>query len=134
MEYPNYGMQNYGKDSQYGLSTPEKIQALTYLTSTEAEKIKEIEIDDSDEDLSLRVFTSGQSWDLLDKVNKWCEAEVVEVKENVVKFHYVGWSERWDEWVPRGSQRVAKAGKRTRRRRGRAELVVELVLVLVGVD
>jgi len=65
--------------------------------------------------LSLRVFIKGQSWDVLDKVGKWCAGEIIDLKDNAVQVHYTGWSEKWDEFIARDSKRIAKAGKMTGR-------------------
>jgi hypothetical protein len=44
--------------------------------------------------------TVGSRCDVLDLVNKWCEAEVLQVSDDgqaAIMVHYVGWSNKWDE-------------------------------------
>lgn len=53
--------------------------------------------------------------DALDSVQKWCEAVVVDIDAALVKLHYLGWSERWDEWLSGTSARLAPHGSRTSR-------------------
>ena len=50
-------------------------------------------------DRKRRVFELGQWVDVRDSMDQWLEAEVIDVKFNMVKVHYNGWSRRWDEWI-----------------------------------
>eukprot|EP00475_Leptophrys_vorax_P028481 TRINITY_DN4121_c0_g1_i1.p1 TRINITY_DN4121_c0_g1~~TRINITY_DN4121_c0_g1_i1.p1 ORF type:complete len:912 (-),score=279.12 TRINITY_DN4121_c0_g1_i1:98-2833(-) len=51
--------------------------------------------------------------DALDKTNKWYESKVLDVKENEVFIHYNGWADRWDEWIPKDSDRLAQVHTHT---------------------
>lgn len=57
----------------------------------------------------LLPFKVGQILDVLDTQNKWLEAEVKTVDETTrrVFVHYVNWSQKWDEWLPFTSVRIA---------------------------
>lgn len=59
-------------------------------------------------DLSKREFRLGQWVDVLDTVNQWLEAQIVEVREtdHMVYINYNGWAARWDEWLDRSSPRL----------------------------
>jgi len=54
------------------------------------------------------VFSVGDDVDVLDSVNKWSEAEIVEVdpRNLRVKVTYRYWSNKWDEWVDMDSHRI----------------------------
>lgn len=45
----------------------------------------------------------------------WYESTVVGVNwdEKKVKVHYKGWAERWDEWLPMDSDRLARQNTHT---------------------
>ena len=32
-------------------------------------------------------------------MEQWSEAEIIDIKFDMVKVHYNGWSRRWDEWI-----------------------------------
>jgi len=68
---------------------------------------------DSDEDLSERVFEVGQWIDCKDTVNKWCEASVAAIQDDMLRIHYDGWTEKWDEWIERSSSRITRYGRFT---------------------
>lgn len=53
-----------------------------------------------------RQFELGQWVDVIDTIEQWCEAEVIDLNESQIKVHYNGWSNRWDEWVEKNSQRI----------------------------
>ena len=46
----------------------------------------------------------GDFVDAQDSGRKWYEAVVRDVHPNAVKVHYLGWSGKWDSWVPRRRQ------------------------------
>jgi hypothetical protein len=50
---------------------------------------------------------NGQWLDVLDTVNQWLEATVIDTDDNRVYVHYNGWPSRWDEWLDVSSPRVA---------------------------
>jgi hypothetical protein len=106
---------NSQKNSHYGITNYEKQQAIQAILNQDVEALKAIEMEDSEMDLSLRVFEVEQKWDCQDKFGKWCQIEITELSKHQVKVHYVGWSSKWDEWVVRGSPRIQKLGKMTNR-------------------
>jgi len=59
----------------------------------------------------VEAFTIGQLVDVLDPIDKWCIASIVEVdqKRMVTKVHYVGWEPKYDEWIPLQSERIVAA-------------------------
>lgn len=57
--------------------------------------------------LSDRNWEVGQWVDACDTVEQWLEAEVIATKDRKVLIHYNGFSEKWDEWMDRDSERLA---------------------------
>ena len=45
--------------------------------------------------------------DALDSINTWCVATIVEVDENMLKVHFDGWPNKWDEWMRITSYKIA---------------------------
>ena len=45
------------------------------------------------------VFVVGAKLDVLDIVQRWCSAVILERKETQVKIHYERWNIKWDEWI-----------------------------------
>jgi len=62
-------------------------------------------------------FWPGQEVDVLDTVKIWSEANIIAVdeKEQRVLVTYTYFSDRWDEWLPFTSERIAKRGSKTYR-------------------
>jgi hypothetical protein len=58
-------------------------------------------------------FRIGQRLDVLDKMPQWCVGEVVDIKDDSVRVHYIGWKEKWDEWFEVSSDRIAKLWTKT---------------------
>jgi hypothetical protein len=54
-------------------------------------------------------FKAGELVDCLDKLNKWYESTIREIKDGKVLIHYNEWPSRWDEWIPVDSARLAPA-------------------------
>eukprot|EP00455_Lapot_gusevi_P026900 TRINITY_DN2837_c0_g3_i3.p1 TRINITY_DN2837_c0_g3~~TRINITY_DN2837_c0_g3_i3.p1 ORF type:complete len:273 (+),score=34.86 TRINITY_DN2837_c0_g3_i3:74-892(+) len=56
-------------------------------------------------------FYVGQQLDVQDTIKKWCKAEVREMKEAepnlMLLIHYIGWHDKWDEWLDSTSERIA---------------------------
>ena len=52
----------------------------------------------------------GDMIDALDTVNTWLEARVVDVnvKDEQLYIHFDGWADRWNEWIPAKSKRLAR--------------------------
>eukprot|EP00475_Leptophrys_vorax_P028524 TRINITY_DN4132_c0_g1_i1.p1 TRINITY_DN4132_c0_g1~~TRINITY_DN4132_c0_g1_i1.p1 ORF type:complete len:913 (-),score=221.36 TRINITY_DN4132_c0_g1_i1:68-2806(-) len=55
----------------------------------------------------------GKGVDVLDNFSKWCVAEVLEVNEYAFKVGFLGWTEKYDTWYPKGTMRVAPMFSRT---------------------
>lgn len=57
-----------------------------------------------------RRFFIGQWVDVLDTVEQWLEAQVVDIsitaQSSQVYVHYSGWPSQWDEWIDSSSQRI----------------------------
>ena len=43
-----------------------------------------------------------------DVENLWFPAEVIKSNETEVRVHFLGWSERWDEWIEKDSSRLRR--------------------------
>jgi len=56
----------------------------------------------------------GHRVDALDTASQWLVAEVLRREGQRVFLHYVGWGERWDEWIEMGSERMLPVGTRSR--------------------
>lgn len=71
----------------------------------EGNKLKFIDFDN-------RKFTIGQWIDVKDTIHQWLEAEVIEIQDNnsnessLIKIHYIGWGNNWDEWISFNSKRI----------------------------
>lgn len=67
----------------------------------------------------IRRFETGQWVDVLDTVNQWLEATVMQVSEDgmKIKVHYNAWGERWDEVIDIRSHRIAPFRTKTKHRR-----------------
>ena len=59
-------------------------------------------------DLDKRILMKGQWVDVKDTIDKWLEAQVIEISEDKkkVKIHYNHWGNRWDEWINTNSPRI----------------------------
>ena len=59
-------------------------------------------------DLNKRILEKGQWVDVKDTVEKWLEAQIIEVSDDKkrVKIHYNKWGNRWDEWIETNSPRI----------------------------
>eukprot|EP00475_Leptophrys_vorax_P032356 TRINITY_DN4980_c0_g1_i3.p1 TRINITY_DN4980_c0_g1~~TRINITY_DN4980_c0_g1_i3.p1 ORF type:complete len:341 (+),score=69.65 TRINITY_DN4980_c0_g1_i3:29-1051(+) len=55
----------------------------------------------------------GDMVDVMDKNNKWYQCQVTATQGHQVRIHYIGWNEKWDEWIPRDSPRIAKLESHT---------------------
>lgn len=58
-------------------------------------------------DLWARRIQNGDMLDCSDTRLCWCRAEVKSCNDANVLIHYIGWSDRWDEWIARHSSRLA---------------------------
>jgi len=69
-------------------------------------------------DLDKRILEKGQWVDVKDTVNKWLEAQVIEVNKDKkkVKIHYNNWGDKWDEWINTNSPRIMPFRYHTRQK------------------
>jgi hypothetical protein len=52
-------------------------------------------------------YVLGQWIDVRDTTGQWLEAQIAKTQATDIYVHYNGWGSRWDEWLPKGSDRVA---------------------------
>lgn len=52
-------------------------------------------------DPKKREFKLGQWVDVKDTMDQWLEAEIIDIRTDMVRIHYNGWGRRWDEWIPK---------------------------------
>lgn len=54
----------------------------------------------------------GDMFDCLDTANSWLAAQCVDIKEETDEIYvrYIGWAERWNEWIKKNSPRIAPIG------------------------
>jgi len=52
-------------------------------------------------------FEVNELVDCKDTVQKWCVGRIVDKKDNKYLLHYEGWSDKWNEWIPKSSDRIA---------------------------
>ena len=57
----------------------------------------------------LSTFDIGTKCDCLDSTDKWYQAEIMQENDNgeLVRIHYQGWDEKYDEWINKDSYRIA---------------------------
>jgi hypothetical protein len=60
-----------------------------------------------------RDFQVGDLIDCRDTVNKWLPSIVRVVKDGKIRVHYLNWDEKWDDWLPVDSDRLAPKGTHT---------------------
>lgn len=52
----------------------------------------------------------GVFCDARDKVGKWCESVVIDIDDQRLLIHYLGWSHKWDTWYNRDTKDLAPLG------------------------
>jgi len=52
-------------------------------------------------------YAIGDTIDCQDSVNRWCVARILDVNDDSVYITYVGWSDKWNEWLKKKSPRIA---------------------------
>ena len=57
----------------------------------------------------LNNYDIGTKCDCLDSTDKWYQAQIMEINQNgkLVRVHYIGWDEKYDEWINKDSYRIA---------------------------
>jgi len=63
-----------------------------------------------------RDFQVDDNVDCKDTQFKWLPAVIKKVRTGDVYVHYVGYKERWDEWIPINSDRLAEPGSKCKER------------------
>jgi hypothetical protein len=58
-------------------------------------------------------FAIGVKLDALDSIGQWCLGQVVAIRGDLLKIHFVGFSPKWDEWISFFSKRIAPLWSRT---------------------
>ena len=60
----------------------------------------------------FRNFEVGDTLDAKDTVNKWYEAEIeaINVKNQSIFVHYIGWGVQWNQWIQMDSADLAGQG------------------------
>jgi hypothetical protein len=54
--------------------------------------------------------------DCKDKMGGWYPASILKTKEKEIQVHYINYSDRWDEWIKKDSDRLARLGKNSAKR------------------
>lgn len=67
---------------------------------------------DSDRDVETRQYELKQFIEVLDEQRTWLRCEVIDLDRNLqkIKVHYCGFLEKYDEWIPVTSKRIAPDG------------------------
>jgi len=55
-------------------------------------------------------FFAGYYMEALDTNNKWLLAEIINIVGEQVEITYIGFASKWDEWLSKDSERLAKLG------------------------
>lgn len=51
--------------------------------------------------------------DAKDHVRRWYESAIIDEAAGSYFVHYIGWENKWDEWICKGSSRIALRGTHT---------------------
>ncbi|CAG9326059.1 unnamed protein product [Blepharisma stoltei] len=51
--------------------------------------------------------------DVKDTYNKWMEATIVDMNSTQIRVHFKGYTERWDEWINKNSERISEIGSKS---------------------
>lgn len=64
-------------------------------------------------------YSIGDFVDALDTANNWLVGRILDIDPNTQDFfiHYEGWADKWNEWIPRKSSRLAPHRSRTKGKR-----------------
>jgi len=78
-------------------------------TENSQEKDPELsdDLDESDSESEALNFEINEHVDCRDSVNKWLNAEIIAE----IRVHYTGWSNKYDEWIEKDSERILKQCK-----------------------
>ena len=79
--------------------------------SDDGEEVEEEEEEEEEEDDTPwppTEWEAGFICDALDRFGGWYEAKIMEVEESRVKVHFMGWNRKYDEWMPKDSEKMAK--------------------------
>ena len=53
-----------------------------------------------------KAYKKGDKITVVDTVGKVCPTEVISERGDSILIHYIGWSAKWDEWIPLKSTRI----------------------------
>ena len=53
-------------------------------------------------------YTLNERVDCLDTISKWCDAKIIDLRQNSLYVTYTGYSHKFDEWISIDSERVQK--------------------------
>jgi len=100
------------KYTHYGLSNQAKQVLIDVIKNgKESDLDRKDTVYDSDEQLETRTFDKDEKIDALDTDLNWLNAQVLDIHPHKGVFiKYEGWSDKWSEWVPVWSPRIAKSG------------------------
>jgi len=70
----------------------------------------EEECKNNQQELITREFELEEHIDCLDTVNHWLNAIIVNIRDDHLRVHYNGWAAKFDEWLPKNSDRIAEVG------------------------
>jgi ubiquitin C-terminal hydrolase len=63
-----------------------------------------------------RDFRVGDHIDALDSVKKWYESLVEDMKQDEIFVNFIGWPSKWNEWISKDSDRLAKKGTHSKKK------------------
>jgi len=103
------------KYAPYGLLIQQKQVFIDIIKNgREGELDRKDTVYDSDELLEDRKFDKDEKIDALDTDINWLNAQILETHPSKgVWVKYEGWSDKWNEWIPTWSPRIAKANVMT---------------------
>lgn len=58
-------------------------------------------------------FRLNNRIDVIDTYNYWKEARIIDLNDTQIKIHYKGYSERYDEWIHKNSERIKEIGSKS---------------------
>lgn len=58
-------------------------------------------------------FSMNNRIDALDTYKQWKEARIIDMNETQIKIHYRGYTEKYDEWLHKNSERIQEIGSKS---------------------
>ena len=53
-------------------------------------------------------YNIGENIDCLDEMNKWLNAEIISINGSLIKVHFSGYIQKFDDWISKSSDRIQK--------------------------